>query len=162
MNKLIIIGLIFLPCLSNFCNADLPPSQAEILQLKKNDSRFFREYEITSPLLCLALIEYRKAAISRNVDHLYSIRTEPFKKVVSREVFETQLLNNVKMPTEILYSKNQSIVTEDTAKLNVFYFQTDGNFDYVITSTDQWKFDTKHKQWLLVSNSLSWGSSIVK
>lgn len=162
MNKLLVLGLCFLPCLSNLCIADLPPSQEEILQLKKNDSRFFRKYEITSPSLCLALIKYRTAAISRNVDHLYSIRTESFKKVVSREVFETQLLNNVKMPTEILYSEKQSIVTDDTAKLNVFYFQTDGKFDYVITSSDQWTFDAKHKQWLLVSNSLSWGSSIVK
>lgn len=162
MNKLFTVWLCFLPYLANTCNADLPPSQEEILQLQKNDSKFFDKYKITNSLLCLALIKYRTAAISRDVNYLYSVRLESFKKVVSREVFETQLLNNVKMPKKILYSENQNIITDDTAKLNAYYFQTDGKFDYVITSCDQWKFDAKCKQWSLVSNSLSWGSSIVK
>ena len=162
MNKIIAAGLCFLPYLANVAKADHPTNHVETLQQQINDSKFFEKYKITNPSLCSTLIKYRTAAILRDIDHLYFIRTEAFKKIVSREVFETQLLNNVKMPTKIFYSDNQSIVTGDTAELNAYYLQTDGNRDYVIKSCDSWKFDAKRRQWSLVSNSLSWGSSIVK
>lgn len=107
------------------------------------------------------LMKFRKAVLTRDLNHMYEIRTDLYKKTVTPDYFVNKLMRDEKFPSEVYFSFTNSKIQKDRITIRAFYVMIDPKFTYCNESNDQWKFDQNTNSWRFVGNQVSWGSPIV-
>lgn len=133
-------------------------SQLKLDVIEKENAGFSKNLKKNNIELLRALNRFGVALIEKDYDVLYGYRSDEYKKIVSRKVFEKTVHSESDAPVAVYYSLIGSMIDHRKATIYTYYVQEKREFKYVVTTIDNWKYDEIMKKWVFVSNTLSWGS----
>lgn len=159
MNKLILVT-----CLLGIasCHGKKWYSTISKDEIIRGNTQFIKEGKIKNNQLLNQLDNFKNALISRDLDALYGFRTKEYQKVVSKDIFKSEIIGGTKLPSESYFSMSGSVIEKTSALIETYYVLDENEYEYSLKTVDKWVFDEVQAKWLFVSNSLSWGSSVIQ
>jgi len=160
MNKFKLLFIILFTVNSARCESRWS-SEVDIDNIIIQDRDFRNEVSVKYPQFFEELVKFRSAVLRKDLNHLYSIRTDLYKKTVALDYFLTKLMKNEKLPSEVYFSLVNLETNKDKINIKVFYVMKDADITYCNESKDEWRYENQTMEWKFIGNQVSWGSPIV-
>ena len=150
-----ICGLFVFSISYNMYESRKTPDDSKLIL---SDRLFFEELSRKDVALRDALLKFKQAVLSNNLNDIYEMRDQKFKDMVSKEVYLKRKENT--HYKAVYFDSEKSSVGGNRADLVVTYVQATGFNDAVFTLADHWILDDRDRSWRFISNGFSWGSDV--
>lgn len=137
-------------------------SSYKVNSLQKEKEAFEKKVSTLNARLLIDIKTFNSALIEKDYDTLYDYRTIEFRKIVSRKVFEKSIHSEYNAIVVIYNSPKNIEINKETATITTYYVVEASKFRYVVSTSDIWRYADDFKKWRFVSNTLPWGSQLVR